>query len=325
MQDSGTQRLAILLLPPCSLFGIGSFAEPFLQANRLSGKPLYQLQFYSWSGQPLPLGGGVSYPVAGALRDAGQVDQLFVLSEGVLPFADAALCCNTLAALASRCSLLGGVHCGAWWLASAGLLDGYHATIHWPEHAAFADRFGKVVASQHVYELDRGRFSCAGGLAQIDGPLALIGRQHGVELVESIAAVLCAERVRGSDERQRVPLLARVGEKHPKLTEAVMLMEANIEEPLTTDEIATLTNQSRRQLARLFKQYLDDSPSRYYLQLRLERARQLLRNTGKSVVQIGLLCGFSSGPHFSTVYRSYFNISPREERFPGEAEFSDGE
>jgi len=318
-------QLAVLLLPPCSPFGIGCFTEPFLQANRLAGKTLYQLRFYSYDGQPLPMAGGMRYPVSGALRDAEACDQLFVLSEGVLPFSDAALCCHALALLASRVSLLGGVHCGAWWLASAGLLDGYHATIHWPEQPAFAERFRNVLASQHVYELDRGRFTCAGGLAQIDGALALIGRQHGVELVDAIAAVLCAERVRSSDERQRVPLLARVGEKHPKLTEAVMLMEANIEEPLTTDEIATLTNQSRRQLARLFKQYLDDSPSRYYLQLRLERARQLLRNTGKSVVQIGLLCGFSSGPHFSTVYRSYFNISPREERFPGEAEFVDGE
>jgi transcriptional regulator GlxA family with amidase domain len=55
-------------------------------------------------------------------------------------------------------------------------------------------------------------------------------------------------------------------------------------------------------------------PSKYYLELRLNRARQLLQQTSKSIVQIGLSCGFSSGPHFSSTYRSHFGITPREER-----------
>lgn len=318
-------QLAVLLLPPCSMFGIGCLTEPFALANRLSGKKLYQLSFYSWDGEPLPLNGGMTFPVTGALRTATVYQQLFVLSEGVSSFADSGLCTSELARLAPRLALLGGVHAGAWWLASAGVLDGYRATIHWQDYPRFADRFPKVVASQRVFELDRDRFSCGGALAVLDGALALIGRDHGAELVESVAAALCAERVRSSEEKQRVPLLARVGERQPKLTEAVMLMEANIEEPLTTDEIAQFTGQSRRQLERMFKQHLDVPPSRYYLQLRLERARAMLRNTGKSVVQIGLLCGFSSGPHFSTVYRSHFGIAPREERFANETKPADVE
>jgi transcriptional regulator GlxA family with amidase domain len=71
---------------------------------------------------------------------------------------------------------------------------------------------------------------------------------------------------------------------------------------------------SRRQLERLFKQHLGTVPSKYYLELRLSRARQLLQQTSKSIVQIGLACGFSSGPHFSSTYRSHFGITPREER-----------
>ena len=99
-----------------------------------------------------------------------------------------------------------------------------------------------------------------------------------------------------------------------KLTEAVSLMEANIEEPLSTDDIAYYVGVSRRQLERLFKQYLSTVPSKYYLELRLNRARQLLQQTSKSIVQIGLACGFSSGPHFSSTYRNHFGITPREER-----------
>ena len=71
---------------------------------------------------------------------------------------------------------------------------------------------------------------------------------------------------------------------------------------------------SRRQLERLFKQYLGSLPSRYYLELRLKRARQLLRDTNHSIVQVGLMCGFSSGSHFSTAFGALFGNTPREER-----------
>ena len=99
-----------------------------------------------------------------------------------------------------------------------------------------------------------------------------------------------------------------------KLTQAVLLMEANIEEPLTTDEIAQHVCVSRRQLERIFKQYLNRVPSQYYLELRLNKARQMLMQTSKSIIQIGLSCGFSSGPHFSSAYRNFFGVTPREDR-----------
>ena len=93
-----------------------------------------------------------------------------------------------------------------------------------------------------------------------------------------------------------------------------MLMEANIEDPLTTDEIAGLVGVSRRQLERLFRQYLGSMPSKYYLGLRLSKARTQLQRTSKSVVQISLACGFSSAAHFSNAYRERFGVTPREDR-----------
>jgi len=91
-------------------------------------------------------------------------------------------------------------------------------------------------------------------------------------------------------------------------------MESNIEEPLAADDIAQLVGLSRRQLERLFKQYLGSLPSRYYLELRLQRSRQLLIETHHSIVQVGLMCGFSSGSHFSTAFGTLFGMTPREQR-----------
>ena len=96
--------------------------------------------------------------------------------------------------------------------------------------------------------------------------------------------------------------------------EALALMEANLSEPLPTEEVARLVGVSRRQLERLFKQHLDSLPSRHYLALRLDRAQRLLQQGTQSILQVGLSCGFASGPHFSNAYKAHHGHTPREER-----------
>jgi len=219
--------------------------------------------------------------------------------------------------LAQRCRAApcwGGVGAGVLWLAEAGVFQGARTALPWslyPDADPIADQ---VMLSPHLYEIDGARLSCCGGGASIDFALTLVDILFGATAQAQVKEVLCVDRVRGQEERQRVALQARFGVLQPKLTEAVTLMEANIEEPLSTDEIAQLAGISRRQLERLFKQYLGSLPSRYYLELRLKRARQLLRDTNHSIVQVGLMCGFSSGSHFSTAFGALFGNTPREER-----------
>jgi transcriptional regulator GlxA family with amidase domain len=210
--------------------------------------------------------------------------------------------------------VLGGVAAGVYPLAQLGLLDGYRASVHWRWQDDFGERFPKVVGTSHLFEWDRDRITTSGGLAIMDLMLALLTRDHGAELAGAVSEELVVERIREGSERQRIPLQNRIGSSHPKLTQAVLLMEANIEEPLTTDEIAQHVCVSRRQLERIFKQFLQRVPSQYYLELRLNKARQLLIQTSKSIIQIGLSCGFSSGPHFSSAYRNFFGVTPREDR-----------
>ena len=241
-------------------------------------------------------------------------DTLFVVADAPLPETGFEALIEQLRQCAQRGVRLGGIGTGAWLLARAGVLDGFRATIHWPYSALFVERFPQVIASGHLYSIDRQRLSCAGGQASLDMMLALIGEMFGTDTQADVLEQLGIERVREATERQRIPLTARIGGGQPKLTEAVALMEANFEEPLPTEEIARLVGVSRRQLERLFKQHLSSLPSRYYLEMRLSRARQLLRETSQSILQIGLSCGFSSGPHFSSAYRAHFGVTPRDER-----------
>src|SRR5699024_2525873 len=135
--------------------------------------------------------------------------------------------------------------------------------------------------------------------APMDMMLTLIARQVGRSLAEAIAEEFVHERIREHTDMQRIPLRVHLGTSQPKQVEAVSLMEANIDEPLTLDEVAHYTRISRRQLERLFKGYLNCVPRRYYMELRLHRACQLLRQTSMSIIDVAMACGFTSPPHFS--------------------------
>ncbi len=208
----------------------------------------------------------------------------------------------------------GAVGAGVLWLAEAGAVGGVRIALPWSLYADTEDVPSRAVLIPQLYVIDGRHLSCCGGAASLDFSLTLIEALFGAALQAEIKEALCVERVRGPEERQRVALQARFGALQPKLSEAVTLMETNIEEPLSTDDVANLVGLSRRQLERLFKQYLGSLPSRYYLELRLRRARQLLRETNHSIVQVGLMCGFSSGSHFSTAFGALFGNTPREER-----------
>jgi AraC family transcriptional regulator, L-arginine-responsive activator len=208
----------------------------------------------------------------------------------------------------------GAVGSAVLWLVRAGVMDGLRTALPWSLYGETDEAADRAILTPNLFELDGDRLSCCGGMASVDFTLTLIEALFGSDVQAQIKEALCIDRVRAHSERQRVALQARFGALQPKLSEAVALMEANIEEPLATDDIANLVGISRRQLERQFKQYLGSVPSRYYLELRLQRARQLLLDSSHSIVQVGLMCGFSSGSHFSTAYGALFGITPREER-----------
>jgi transcriptional regulator GlxA family with amidase domain len=311
-------RHGFLLLPRFSLLALAGALEPLAAINQLLGELGHQSLTLSLDGQPVRAGCGTLLAVAQSLADAGRLDGLHVVSDLPLPmFADPAGAATLHAALrehAAAGAVLGGIGSGAAVLAAAGVLAGHRATLHWSHVSFLADQHAQVIFSSNVYELDRGRISCAGGNASLDMMIAWLAQRHGQRFGEELVAHFGLERHRGRDERQRTPVAARLGGGSAKLAEAVALMEANLGEPLATEDIAQLVGVSRRQLERLFKQHLDALPSRYYAELRLARARRMLQQTPQSILQIGLSCGFASGSHFSNAYRARFGHTPREER-----------
>jgi transcriptional regulator GlxA family with amidase domain len=217
-------------------------------------------------------------------------------------------------------STLGSICTGSSVLARAGLLKGYRCTAHWENLAGLIERYPDVEFTSELFEMDRNRLTCSGGTAALDMMLNLISLDYGDDLAAEVADQLLHERIRNKHDQQRRPLRFRLGSGHPKLLAVIAQMEENLEEPLSYAGLATSVGLSTRHLERLFQRYFDKTPTRYYLELRLNRARQLLVQTSLSITAVALACGFISASHFTKSYRGYFGHTPRAERRQPEPE-----
>jgi transcriptional regulator GlxA family with amidase domain len=315
--DTASRRVTFVLLPPVSLLALGGALEALKAANLVLGTTTYAVRLLSLDGRPASdsLGGEVS--VQGALDGHDvSLDDLLVLASDAPPLEHddrLAPLARVLRTAAGQGCTLATIGSAAAWAARCGVLGGYRTTLPWREVRALAERHLDVVVSSNVFEIDRDRLGCAGGSASLDMMIAWLGQRHGPRLVQQLAAHFGLTRLRSADERQPTPSASLPGTSS-KLSEAIALMEANLGEPLATEDIAQLVGVSRRQLERLFKQHLDALPSRWYAELRLAQARRLLQESSQSILQIGLACGFSSGPRFSNAYRAHFGRTPRDER-----------
>jgi transcriptional regulator GlxA family with amidase domain len=314
ISSRGPLRYGFMLLPQYSMIAFSSALEPLRLANRLSGKSLYEWQLLSCNGEAVAASNGLRVEPMRACTESTELDGVFVCGGVDIKQATDRTVLFWIRKLANRRVPLGALCTGCYVLAKADVLDGYRCTIHWENLASMREEFPQIVLSSELFEVDRDRYTCAGGTAALDMMLHLIAGQQGSEMAARVSEACVVERIRGRHDRQRIPLKHRLGTSQPKLMKAVTLMEANLEEPIGLDELAGYVGLSRRQLERLFQKYLDCVPTRYYLQLRLARARQLLLQTEMSIFDVAFACGFVSAPHFSKCYRDFFGAPPRDER-----------
>ena len=307
-------RVSFLMLPEYTLSAFSNAIGILRMANRLTDRALYTWSVHSLDGQPVISSAGLELTIDGSLADAADANILMVCGGYSVKKYCNKLLTDGLRKIAKRKIPIGGIDTGTYALAVAGLLDGYRCTIHWENLSSLREEFPRLEITSSLFVIDRDRYTCSGGISSIDLMLNLIASIHGHQLVQEISEQFTCDRVRTEKDAQRAPLKYLIGASQPRLVDAVTLMESNIEEPLTLDEVADYVGISRRQLERLFNRYLHCAPSRYYLELRLSRARLLLLQTSIAVIDVAISCGFSTAPHFSKCYSDLYGKPPSAER-----------
>lgn len=301
------------------MIALTNAVEPLRMANRVSGQPAYEWLIVTLDGQPATASNGLMTTPTTKLADLVNVDLVFVCGGVNVREAVSPAIVTALKRLAAKRMPLGALCTGGYALAQAGLLDGYHATIHWENLSALREEFPRVLISDHLFTIDRNRYTCSGGVAPLELMLNLIEQKLGPAVSQRVSEQFIVERIRDADDRQYVPLRAQVGNVHRSVIAVASLMEANIENPLPLEDIARQSGLSRRQIERLFQRHVNCVPKRYYLELRLKRARELLLQTSMPIMAISTACGFKSPPHFSKCYRSHYGRPPTAERQPKHA------
>tara|TARA_B110000240_G_scaffold30667_1_gene32698 strand:- start:849 stop:1832 length:984 start_codon:yes stop_codon:yes gene_type:complete len=307
-------HVSFLMLSEYTLSAFSNAIGILRMANRLTDRALYTWSVHSLDGQSVISSAGLELTIDGSLADATDANILMVCGGYSVKKYCNKLLTDGLRKIAKRKIPIGGIDTGTYALAVAGLLDGYRCTIHWENLSSLREEFPRLDITSSLFVIDRDRYTCSGGISSIDLMLNLIASIHGHQLVQEISEQFTCDRVRTEKDAQRAPLKYLIGASQPRLVDAVTLMESNIEEPLTLDEVADYVGISRRQLERLFNRYLHCAPSRYYLELRLSRARLLLLQTSIAVIDVAISCGFSTAPHFSKCYSDLYGKPPSAER-----------
>jgi transcriptional regulator GlxA family with amidase domain len=319
-----TFRIGFLLLPGFSLLSYASAVEPLRGANRLSGRDLYAWSHVAVSGQATTASNGAVILAEAEVGDTVALDALFVCAAGnPAGFVDPATF-RWLRRLSRSGMLIGGVSGGAYVLARAGLLEERRCTIHWEHVPAFREDFPDLAVEHGRFVLDRDRLTCAGGVAALDMMHALIEQHHGVELATAVSDWYLHTEIRGGAEAQRASLAERYRVDDVRLLRALAEIERRIASPPTRADLAAAAGTNLRSLERLFAEALGTTIGALGQAVRLDRARLLLRQSRRSVLEVADMCGFTSASHFSRAYKARFGRAPRAERSAGRDGPGDG-
>jgi len=308
------RRFVFVLMEHFTLLSFSSALDALRIANRMSGKKLYDWTFIGESEEFVSCSAGTQFKLDNRLIELHRDDTILLCGGTAIQASTTKKLIGWLRREARRGLVIGGLCTAAYPMAKAGLLDEKKATIHWENQDSFAEEFLEVELTKTVFVCDGNRYTTAGGTSSIDLLLKIIADDHGEELANAVADQMIYSSIRTDQDTQRLSVPTRIGVRHPKLSKVIQMMEINIEEPISPSVLAKDVGMSTRQLERLFRRYLDRSPKRYYMELRLQKARNLLMQTDMSVINVALACGFASPSHFSKCYRAHYDTTPYRER-----------
>jgi len=231
----------------------------------------------------------------------GLINEMPNLSPGLVRFLQDAA--------AARVPLV-GVCTGAFILHRARLMDGYRCCVSWFHHADFLEQFdGLTPVSDQIFIIDRDRLTCSGGASSAHLAAYLVEKHVGIAPArKSLQIMIIDEALRAEKPQPGIPLDLRTDDALVK--KALLLMQQNIDAPLSAAEIARRLGTNRRRLERHFQVAVGIAPTLAYKIMRLEYAEFLLRHSDQSVTEIANASGFCDSSHFIRTFRERNGTTP---------------
>ncbi len=312
-------RIEFVLIPGFSLLALSCAVDTLRAANQVLGRTAYVWRLTADvgdapAGNSVPSSSLIRLPAAPLANVNPAPDLMAVVGGERSHDYNSTALAGSLIHAAGRGAHIGSISDGAFPVAAAGLFDGHRSTIHWKCLDAYRERFPYLDIRTSIFEIDRNRFSCAGGTTSLDLMLTFVMETHGTGTASLVAENYVHDRIRGTAQEQHVTAAIRMAGQNRHVAEAVLLMERHLEDPLSVDRIAGALGISARQLARLFRSRLGRSPGQFYLDLRVDRAASLLRQTSMSVSEIAVGCGFQSASHLGRYLKRRHGTTPGQWR-----------
>ncbi len=213
--------------------------------------------------------------------------------------------------IASSHALICAVGTGSCFLAEAGLLDGKPATTHWYFMEAFSRRYPNVALKRQHLITRAGNLYCAGSVNSVaDLTCYFIEHFYGAQVARQVESHFSPEIRRSYRQQGYFEDEANLQHHDELMIDAQQWLHEHFAEPLNFADVARQLGMSQRTLNRRFKQATGMSPGRYLQQLRLEQARELLRDSNLSIAEIAVSVGYQDIGYFSTLFREQMAQSP---------------
>lgn len=308
-------RVGFILLDHFSMMSYASAVDTLVTANLVADDRLFSHSNFGVSDLRVPSDLGVDLATDGQLnhlnctQDGRALDVVIVIGGYRSPIVYGHQIIEKLKSAFNNELIVGGVWNGSLALVQAGLMQSTPVALHPDNHALLREKYPAVRLADGTHQIAGYRMTAAGPNSTLEMMLEWIGYATSRDIARAVREILAPDSlsttsISASHMLQNDPSLPEA------LRSAIQLMRANIEEPLTSEELAACIHLSRRQIERLFQSHLGTSPSRYYFELRLNQAQRLLVQTSDSITRISLACGFVSSSHFSNCFKDFFGESP---------------
>lgn len=308
--DQAARTVSVWLLPKFSMLALFCLLEPLRVANRF-GRSLFAWELLSSDGQPVTASNGVTLSVDAATDALPRGDMLAIVSSYEAEVTVTREQLVWVRHVAAQGKLMCGLDTAAFIMARAGVLHGHRIAMHWESIPAFREEFPELEVSPARYVFDGPRLTGSGGTAGLDLMLDWLERIHGSILSASVARQLMHQR-QPPDIQTHVGIITERNQLPTAVAKALAIMEATTSEPIALTTLSERVGKSPRQLARLFKDYVGQSPQRHYLTIRLDHAQRILAESQLNVTQAAIATGFDHLAHFSRTYKARFGELPRE-------------